>query len=98
MKFSAFIVIWVALSFLLFLVEEIIFHLDTFLVLSFTTIVEGMADTTFETISIINSSETGRTYFGVQFGPLFNRIKANILGLSENDKISLMRGLLVFVV
>ena len=63
----------------------------------FTEIPEGMTATKIETIYIRNRSETGGIYFSVNSGPLYNQIKEKYW-VSENDRISLMRGLLDILV
>ena len=52
-----------------------------------------MIDAKIETISIINSCETGSIYFSVNAGPYSDQIKMAIF-FSDDNKISLICGLL----
>ena len=83
MVVAAFLGILLALSFILFIVKELIFCFDKFLVVRCTKILEGMTAATIETISIRNISETGIIYFSVDSGPLPNRKKAVMLVICE---------------
>ena len=69
---TAFIGILIFLSFLIFLVEDLLVCFDTFLILRFTTILDGINAATIEIISIKNSSGTGSIYFSVDSRPLSN--------------------------
>ena len=80
MVVAAFLGILLALSFLLFIVKELIFCFYKFLVVRCTKILEGMTAATIETISIVNISENGSICVSVDSGPLSNQIKAVILG------------------
>ena len=62
---------------------EVFFGFNTFLVMRFAIIVEGMVTATTEKNYSSDSSETGGNYFSIDAGPLSNRINRVILGFCE---------------